>query len=142
MLLLVNQVSQFLQTHDNVAGIDGQPCSSGVEHAIAPLTIVVVDGTWGQTRRLAKKIPSALTRIRLDTASDGTFNTLYSSPLRKQPGPDRLCTLSALALLTRQLLGDSRVEERLLGLLHRKSEVFLAQHDKAWKKPEQWSESK
>jgi hypothetical protein len=50
-----------------------------------------------------------------------------------QPGPGRLCSLSALALLTRELLVDPRVEEFLLQLLCIKSEVFLADHGKKWK---------
>ena len=44
-----------------------------------------------------------------------------------------MCTLSALALFTRELSVDTRVEKYLLGLLHRKSEVFLSRHGRSWK---------
>ena len=118
--------------------LDNKGKSAGLARAAAePLTIVLIDGTWSQTRRLAKKMPTTLTKIRLDIPDDDTFNKMYSSPLRSQPEPGRLCTLSALALLTRELSEDSRVEQYLLGLLHLKSEAFLARHRKEWKAPVQ-----
>ena len=100
-----------------------------------PLTIVLIDGTWGQARRLAKKLPTNLTRVKLQMADDDTFDAAYSSPLRQQPAAGRLCSLSAFALLTRELLVDARVEDYLMDLLKTKAEVFLRRHGKDWKGP-------
>ena len=108
----------------------------GPEAEVEPLTIVLIDGTWGQARRLAKKLPAGLNCVRLDaTSGENTMDIHYSSPLRQQPGPGRLCSVAALAVLTRQLGVDPRVEQYLLGLLRKKSDVFLAAHNKEWKGP-------
>jgi hypothetical protein len=100
-----------------------------------PLTIVLIDGTWGQARRMAKKLPTNLTRVKLQMAENDTFDATYSSPLRQQPVAGRLCSLSALALLTRELLVDARVEDYLMELLKTKAQVFLRRHGKDWKGP-------
>jgi hypothetical protein len=61
------------------------------------------------------------------------FNSLYSSPMRHQAQPDRVCSLTAFVLLLRELLPTDTVPQHLLGLLHRKSEIVLRQSNKEWK---------
>ena len=61
------------------------------------------------------------------------FNSLYSSPMRHQAQPDRVCSLTAFVLLLRELLPTDTVPQYLLGLLHRKSEIVLRQSNKEWK---------
>ena len=55
--------------------------------------IVVVDGTWRQARRLNKKIPQEIPRVKI------TPLTLSKFLCRRQTRVDRVCTAEALSLL-------------------------------------------
>ena len=78
-----------------------------------PRTIVVLDATWTQARRMfatsdwLRALPAG--RIVLDHAS------LYT--LREQPSPDGLCTLEAVAEAVAMLDGDAEVRDALVAPL-------------------------
>jgi DTW domain-containing protein YfiP len=55
--------------------------------------VIVVDGTWRQARRLNKKIPSDIPRVKI------TPTTLSKFLCRRQTQVDRVCTAEALSLL-------------------------------------------
>ncbi|EKX55347.1 hypothetical protein GUITHDRAFT_99130 [Guillardia theta CCMP2712] len=96
-----------------------------------PRTVIVVDGTWRQTRRLIKKLPSDIPRIRLE--QDVELDQLYNSPLRAQPSESRMCTLTSVALMVRELGGSEELFRGMLQLLHVKTETFLRTSSKEWK---------
>jgi DTW domain-containing protein YfiP len=60
-----------------------------------PATLVVIDGTWPQSERMLRDAPSlaALPRVTLAPGAASGY-----AGLRREPGPDRLSTLEAVAL--------------------------------------------
>lgn len=71
-----------------------------------PLTLVVLDGTWPQTRRMLRRADPRLRRLNLPSGARSRFR------LRKaQSDPDYLCTLEAVAralgIIEGQLVQDS-----------------------------------
>ena len=94
-------------------------------------TIILVDGTWQQARRLALKIPSHIKRVKLMPRE--AIDPLYKSPMRSQATPDRVCSLSAYVLLLKELNTPPAVCDYLFQLLHRKSEIVLSTSGKQWK---------
>jgi hypothetical protein len=71
------------------------PAAVSADAAPAPATLVVVDGTWPQSERMLRDNPflAALPRIALA----GGHSSGYGG-LRREPGPDRLSTIEAVAL--------------------------------------------
>jgi DTW domain-containing protein YfiP len=63
--------------------------------AAAPATLVVIDGTWPQSERMLRDNPAlaALPRIGLPPGVESGYGGL-----RREPGPDRLSTIEAVAL--------------------------------------------
>ena len=63
--------------------------------AAPPVALVVVDGTWPQSERMLRANPSlaALPRIALAPGHSSGYGGL-----RREPGPDRLSTIEAVAL--------------------------------------------
>jgi DTW domain-containing protein YfiP len=55
--------------------------------------IIVLDGTWGQARRLNQKLPPSIPRVKI------LPTTLSRFLCRRQTQADRVCTAEALALL-------------------------------------------
>lgn len=94
-------------------------------------TIILVDGTWQQARRLASKIPTHIKRVRLLPRE--AIDPVYKSPMRSQATPDRVCSLSAYVLLLQELNVHPQVVEHLFRLLHKKSDIVLNTSGKAWK---------
>lgn len=94
-------------------------------------TIILVDGTWQQARRLAAKIPPHIKRVRLMPRE--AIDPLYKSPMRSQATPDRVCSLSAYVLLLQELQTPPQVCDYLFHLLHKKSDIVLNTSGKAWK---------
>jgi DTW domain-containing protein len=68
--------------------------------------VIVLDGTWRQARRLNKKIPECISRVKI------TPQTLSQFLCRRQTQADRVCTVEALALLMTET-GDVSTAERL-----------------------------
>jgi len=72
--------------------------------------VIVLDGTWGQARRLNQKIDDAIPRIKI------TPSALSQFLCRRQTQADRVCTVEAVALLMTEMgLNDAsaRLEEGL-----------------------------
>jgi len=72
--------------------------------------VIVLDGTWGQARRLNQKIDESIPRIKI------TPSALSQFLCRRQTQADRVCTVEAVALLMTEMeLNDaaSRLEEGL-----------------------------
>ncbi|EKX50100.1 hypothetical protein GUITHDRAFT_135295 [Guillardia theta CCMP2712] len=92
------------------------------------LTIVLVDGTWQQARRLNQRIPSWVKRVKLMPRD--LVDSRYKSPMRSQATPDRVCSLSAYVLLLQEMRVASEVCQYLLQLLHKKSEIVLSNSNK------------
>jgi len=94
-------------------------------------TIILVDGTWQQARRLALKIPAHVKRVKLMPRE--SIDPVYKSPMRSQATPDRVCSLSAYVLLLKELNTPPFVCDYLFQLLHTKSEIVLGNAGKEWK---------
>jgi len=95
---------------------------------------VLVDGTWSQARRLVRRFPSHVPRVRLSDETLAAAQELAcNSPMRDQVEPDRVCSLTALVYLLRDLKVSDEVPAHLLLLLRMKSEVVLECSDKEWK---------
>lgn len=122
---------------DGTAQLDQAQRPSGVaEEARADgskrvYTIILVDGTWQQARRLALKIPPHIKRVKLMPRE--SIDPVYKSPMRSQATPDRVCSLSAYVLLLKELNTPPEVCDYLFHLLHIKSEIVLTNSGKEWK---------
>jgi DTW domain-containing protein YfiP len=68
-----------------------------------PVTLVVVDGTWRQTRRMVKRLPAvqSLPRLSLGTAAAPVLR------LRESPSAEGRSTLEAIAEALRALEGEA-----------------------------------
>lgn len=79
---------------------------------VAEWTIVLLEGTWQQARKLETLLPDELPRVRLEggelVARRGVVEGLVS-PLRKQPPntTGRMCTLGAFAALLCEMDADA-----------------------------------
>jgi len=121
----------------------GYPANTLLSRALTPFvfepeafTIIVVDGTWSQATKLAKRIPSGIPRIGLDEAEllklgSDQSRSAFLSPMRQMPQADRVCSLTALVLLLRDLKVDARLGDVLLDLLTRKS--YAVRGHNPWK---------
>ena len=72
--------------------------------------VIVVDGTWGQARRLNQKIRECIPRLKI------TPHTLSQFLCRRQTQADRVCTVEAVALLLTEMgaqKASSQLEEGL-----------------------------
>jgi DTW domain-containing protein YfiP len=67
----------------------------------SPKTIVVVDGSWPQARKLVNKLPHLSTMPRIQVAP----LSIAPTRLRQPPIPEGLCTIEAIARLLDQLHG-------------------------------------
>ena len=76
-------------------------------------TIIVLDGTWRQARRLNQAIPLHVPRIKVSPTSLSQFLC------RRQTNPDRVCTVEALSMLYKDMGRDAESVqlERGLGVL-------------------------
>ncbi len=84
-----------------------------------PLTLVVLDGTWPQTRRMLRRSDARLPRLNLPSGARSRFR------LRKaQSDPDYLCTLEAVARALGIIEGHL-VQDGLLSLLDKMVERTL-----------------
>jgi DTW domain-containing protein YfiP len=86
------------------------------ERPPGPITLVVVDGTWWQARKLLRKNPrlAALPQIRLAPAAPSRYR------IRREPADHCVATIEAIALALRALEGDedpARADERFAALL-------------------------
>ena len=74
-----------------------------------PLTIVLIDGTWKQSRKMARMVPglSALPRVQLPATNAPEL------VLRRRVVPNGLCTIEAAAALL-AALGEQAASEGLL----------------------------
>jgi DTW domain-containing protein YfiP len=86
---------------------------SGTAPAEPPSTLVVLDGTWRQTRKMLKRLPelASLPHFSLDDAAPGAAR----ERLREPPRPGARSTLEAIADALR-LLDSPACGERLLEL--------------------------
>lgn len=104
-----------LDHHPAVVALEGRPdvavlypgegARTAAEWAAAPpTTLVVLDGTWWQARKLILRNPrlAALPRLRLEPERPGTYR------IRKEPSRFHLATVEAVALALGLLEGDSR----------------------------------
>jgi DTW domain-containing protein YfiP len=62
----------------------------------AGLHILVLDGTWRETRSMARELPTHAHLLALGPADIVSEHSLFQ-PLRKQAGPARICTAEAVA---------------------------------------------
>lgn len=72
--------------------------------------IIVLDGTWRQARRLNKKIPDDIPRVKI------TPQTLSQFLCRRQTQADRVCTVEALALLMTEMEEETAASHLEQGL--------------------------
>ena len=90
-------------------------------------TVVLIDGTWTQARRMARLSPSLLSSCEL-VSFDEPSTSLYS-PVRREPDGHCVSTLEAagraLRLLESDEEGAKKAEESLLDALGRLVEVQL-----------------
>ena len=83
-------------------------------------TIIIVDGTWGQARRLNKNIPENVTRIKIEPSSLSKF------ACRTQTQSDRVCTVEAASILLEEM-GFVKDQEILLEGLELVQRAFNVQ---------------
>ena len=119
-----NVTDEAVQTAGSAPGTEASRCSR-------VYTIILVDGTWQQARRLALKIPPHIKRVKLMPRE--AIDPVYKSPMRSQATPDRVCSLSAYVLLLKELNTPPPVCDYLFHLLHQKSEIVLGNCGKEWK---------
>ncbi len=81
-----------------------------------PATLVVIDGTWPQSVRMLRDNPSlaALPRIGLSPGRESGYHGL-----RREPGPDRLSTIEAVALALGALERDPARFAPMVAAFHR-----------------------
>jgi DTW domain-containing protein YfiP len=127
-MTLVEQAPEHDQARAEKAEEAAAPASAPGERVY---TIILVDGTWQQARRLAAKIPPHIKRVRLMPRE--AIDPVYKSPMRSQATPDRVCSLSAYVLLLQELQTPPHVCDYLFHLLHKKSDIVLNTSGKAWK---------
>jgi DTW domain-containing protein YfiP len=86
-------------------------------------TLVAVDGTWAQAAKMLKLNPSlaALPRVSLRPARPSGYGDL-----RREPAPDHLSTLEAVALALGELEGSPERFEPLVDVFRRGVERQLA----------------
>lgn len=80
------------------------------EPPAGPVTLVVIDGTWNQARSLMRKNPqlAQLPRYAFVPARPSEYQ------IRREPRPDYVSTIEALALTLAALEGDGRDFDQLL----------------------------
>ena len=84
-------------------GAEATPIALAV--AQPPQTLFVIDGTWPQAVKMLRENPSiaALPRISLAPTEAGAYGEL-----RREPGPDTLSTIEAIALALGTLEGSPK----------------------------------
>ena len=72
------------------------------DHAAAamPRSVVILDGTWPQARKLRTFVPDDVRCVAVDVAAPSSFNDI-----RRQTREDRVCTLEAAAMYLEQAHG-------------------------------------
>jgi len=88
-------------------------------HDPRPLTLVVPDGTWSQTRRLVRRTAGHLPRLALPDGPPSRFRLRVAAG-----GEDRICTLEAVARALGIIEGHP-LEAALLRVLDRMVERTL-----------------
>jgi DTW domain-containing protein YfiP len=99
---------------DALSGRDGGPppyllfpgakaIDLATERPAGPITLVVLDGTWWQARKLLRRNPrlAALPQLRLDPATPSRYR------IRREPHAHCVATIEAIALALRALEGDA-----------------------------------
>lgn len=119
---VTKQKRNIAELSDTMPPIDGREAN--------PLTVLVLDGTWDQAKRLRLRVIEAICRdnglpppvyLRIDpTFLLGDSGSLLA-PLRTQSQPDRICTLEAMVALIKEAghLGKSPgvyTNQRTIGL--------------------------
>jgi DTW domain-containing protein YfiP len=88
-----------------------------------PITIILVDGTWRQARRMAKHLTRNIVRdvLEVSLSSSETISIFH----RRQSEEGRICTAEALSMAVNELfssdffqLSDSSVSSRIVGAFH------------------------
>lgn len=90
-----------------------EPGAPGARPAELPGAVLVLDGTWRQTRRMLRKVPGLATLPRLALPPP----VAAPSRLRYSPHPEHMSTLEAVAAAA-ALLGCSDRAETLRSLHH------------------------
>jgi DTW domain-containing protein YfiP len=98
---------------DAIAGRDGAPpayllfpgpnaVDLALERPPGPITLVVLDGTWWQARKLLRRNPAlgALPQLRLAPAAPSRYR------IRREPDTSYVATIEAIALALRALEGE------------------------------------
>jgi DTW domain-containing protein len=77
------------------------------ERPAGPITLIVLDGTWWQARKLLRRNPrlAALPQLRLAPASPSRYR------IRREPHDHCVATIEALSLALRALEGEGKVDD-------------------------------
>jgi DTW domain-containing protein YfiP len=89
----------------------------------APEALIVIDGTWPQAAKMLRENPrlAALPRIALAPARPSGYGAL-----RREPGPEHLSTIEAIALALGAMEGDAARFEPMCAAFRRGVEKQLA----------------
>jgi DTW domain-containing protein YfiP len=113
------------------------PGSTPAGAAPRPRTLFVVDGTWPQSERMLRDNPtlSALPRIALAPGCESGY-----AGLRREPGPDRLSTLEAVALALGALERDPERFAPMIAAFRRTVALQLECARGPRRNPRHWAE--
>jgi len=107
--------------------------TSSHQHDLAPLRVLVLDGTWqharGLRRMLARRVlrgdPLPTEVCLAPEVSRPAFWKGASSIARSQAHGDRICTAEAVALLLHELGEDDQTCQHIIKMVERNSEVLF-----------------
>jgi DTW domain-containing protein YfiP len=87
-----------------------------------PMTLILVDGTWGQAQRLLKANPALLRlpQLRFTPPKESAYN-----PIRREPAFHCMATIEALAHVLGHLEGDRERFQTLLRPFHAMVEMQI-----------------
>jgi len=88
------------------------------------VTLLVIDGSWGHARAMARCVPASVRRVSVSAHVSGP--SLFSHN-RRQPTPERVSTLEAVGLAL-TALGEAADMRPLLEALRLQVDVALAHH--------------
>eukprot|EP01133_Synstelium_polycarpum_P009103 gene9103-10674_t len=93
---------------------------------IPQLTVIVLDGTWSQAKKLHKKLPADIQRVHL-SFGDKRVKSMYNA-LRKQPQIDRISTLEASTMVMKHIGETDAACNSLIAALQKLIETLLRQN--------------
>ncbi len=111
---LRTQASESAET--TIASVNVTAEVKNINPAVRPncptrkVVVILVDGTWAQARRMQRKIPASVPRVKLQP------DTLSQYLCRRQSRCDRVSTVEAAALLLREMSLRSDCELLMRGL--------------------------